>query len=367
MRLTANALAAVVTLTVVSGCGKMRTCKPGTLLLSVTLDAASAAADTFDITATVDGRTTHATVAHNGGASGTLELDFAPGTAYPVGKSLSLTLEGKRQGQLVGEGTITALVLPANCAVAKLNVNSVGPSAGNDLRHQEVADLAGSDIPQAAMDLAGVDQSGSRDMAQSCGLASSHRCNPTDHSKQQVCGNNGAWQDQACQATTNPPTYACTDATGRCTDTGWAQWKYTSIPNPRFSTVPDSTGNGQDIIKDAWTGLSWELKIPDTLYSWGSDAQTYCSSLSYGGFHDWRLPSPVELATLLDLTVVYNPANGPPLIQQPFAAYTQPAAFWTSTPVASATPGTAAWVVSFQLGLINTAGNTLSLRVRCVR
>ena len=162
--------------------------------------------------------------------------------------------------------------------------------------------------------------------------------------------------------TTNPPVYACTDAKGRCIDTAWAQWSYkTAIPDPRFATITDTTGQGQDIVKDLWTGLYWQLVPSGSNLKW-MPGQTYCAGLSYGGFSgDWRLPSPIELSTLVDYVV-----TTPPTAQSPFVANTISGYYWTSAP--SLTSGGSSWLVNFGQGSVLSANATLNpYAVRCVR
>jgi hypothetical protein len=202
------------------------------------------------------------------------------------------------------------------------------------------------------------------DMAlEACPTISARRCDPSDHAFEQVCDATGHWATTPCLATASAPVYACTEAKHRCVDTGWAQWSYaTPPPNPRFTTVSDATGAGEDIVEDNWTGLSWQLKHPNVTYTWGTVAQAYCDGLVYGGFSDWRLPSPTELETLVDRTAVPGSA---PTVQAPFVAYTQAVVYWTSTPVAGG--ANSAWSVDFSNGPVNNYPESYTFRVRCVR
>lgn len=198
-------------------------------------------------------------------------------------------------------------------------------------------DMAGADLPSGAC------------------TAPAKRCNPTNHAVAQTCDANGQWQDSTCPANT-----ACTDLKGVCVDTAWAQWSHAApMPSPRFSTINDTSGPGEDIVKDAWTGLSWQLKHPDSTYMW-TQGQGYCDGLVYGSFSDWRIPSPIELSTLVDRRVA---PGSVPAVQSPFAANTKAEAYWSSLPY----PGGYAYYVNYGGGVLNAFAVNEMHRVRCVR
>jgi len=185
------------------------------------------------------------------------------------------------------------------------------------------------------------------------------------------------WVDVACPSTPSPPVYACTDTKNRCVHTGWVQWHGTEgDPKKRsFTKITDGSGKGEDIVKDNWTGLSWQLKIPsDGLYTWDNSAtpaagsaQAYCAGLSYGGYTDWRVPAPIELMTLIDRTV----PELQPMVQLPFAADTLASSFWTSLGL----PNGSSWMaytIDFGGGYTSTSTaiqgqKPPTNRVRCVR
>jgi hypothetical protein len=135
-------------------------------------------------------------------------------------------------------------------------------------------------------------------------------------------------------------------------DRSWAQWD---------STKPSVFMDNKDgTVTDTATGLTWQqgsspTKLPLT------GALAYCQGLPLGGHCDWRLPTRIELGTLVDYT-----SAGPLMIAQPFSAGTDASGYWTSSSYAAA-PGSKGWGVHFGLGIVfpNPVGTALD--VRCVR
>ena len=57
-----------------------------------------------------------------------------------------------------------------------------------------------------------------------------------------------------------------------------------------------------DTVKDNKTGLTWQRTVPAQTYA-QPNAATYCQRLNLGGFSSgWRLPSKLELETILGST-----------------------------------------------------------------
>jgi hypothetical protein len=166
---------------------------------------------------------------------------------------------------------------------------------------------------------------------------------------------------QAC-----PPGLSCT-ASG-CSD--WANWPIPNAMGPPPPALPnpasyDSTSQAGVVI-DNVTGLWWQQPINGNDAAQKNcaagcsqpDAVAYCEGLSLAQRTDWRVPTRIELVSLIDDTKV-NPAIDPAFAGAP-ARF-----FWTSSPYAP-TPGKA-WGVLFDVGATNSDTTTVAHDVRCVR
>lgn len=113
-----------------------------------------------------------------------------------------------------------------------------------------------------------------------------------------------------------------------------------------------------DAVLDGKTSLIWQLaKGPQRDWQGALD---YCSALQLAGRCDWRLPTRIELATIVDYTV--SQANAP-MIHSPLLAAAGD--YWTASP--SAGNATEAWHVNFKSGLVaSNISKILPLYVRCV-
>ena len=118
------------------------------------------------------------------------------------------------------------------------------------------------------------------------------------------------------------------------------------------------TISGDNVVIDLNTGLMWQQTIPTTDYTW-SNANSYCSGLTYAGYDDWRLPTPKELLTIVDNSR-YNPA-----IDTTYFPNTPSGYFWSSSTYADLTAY--AWYVNFDSGNVNGIKKSITYYVRCVR
>lgn len=146
-------------------------------------------------------------------------------------------------------------------------------------------------------------------------------------------------------------------------DPDWAEWP---IPNCNTDVVNGApnlehyTDNGDGTVIDNVTGLLWQQDVSSTkAYTW-NDAISYCSELILAGQEGWRLPSRIELVSIVD----YDQSN--PSIDVIHFTSTPAVWFWASTPAVEVQPS-AAWGVSFDYGYTYSNSVTLLGDVRCVR
>jgi hypothetical protein len=118
------------------------------------------------------------------------------------------------------------------------------------------------------------------------------------------------------------------------------------------------TDNGDGTVTDKVTGLMWQQAVPPASYTW-ANAVAYCPTLTLAGHSDWRLPSVIELVSIVDLGQFSPSINGK------YFPSTPANFFWSSSPVAGSP--SLAWLVYFDNG--NTGSVVVSGTdfVRCVR
>jgi hypothetical protein len=118
-----------------------------------------------------------------------------------------------------------------------------------------------------------------------------------------------------------------------------------------------------DTVDDSQTGLMWQRAVSAGTHLWAT-ANTYCDGLTLAGHSDWRLPTRVELRSIVNTT-----RTMPAITVVPFPN-TPSVRFWSATPYAQ--DSTRVWTVDFAEGL--TAVDPLDIglgpivfRMRCVR
>lgn len=130
-------------------------------------------------------------------------------------------------------------------------------------------------------------------------------------------------------------------------------------PSHPASTSANHTVTDYGSVIDHAGGLEWQREpFPDEM-TW-EEADKACRALQLGGHADWRLPTRIELLTLVDDTR-YEPAIGTEHFPDTPSIW-----FWTATPAAR-NPSGFAWLVSFLSGDSSSVHRDLSLRVRAVR
>ena len=123
-----------------------------------------------------------------------------------------------------------------------------------------------------------------------------------------------------------------------------------SLPNSRSY---DTTTDG--VVVDRVTGLMWEATANVTPLL-NTEAATYCGNLGLAGYDDWRVPTRIELVTIVEYA-----ATNPALDTTGFAA-SEPAVLFMT---ASASTRTYTWQVDFAFG--ETSTESTRAPVRCVR
>ncbi len=138
-------------------------------------------------------------------------------------------------------------------------------------------------------------------------------------------------------------------------DARYAAWK----PAPDSPTQL-STTNGGTVVVDAVTGLWWEQTNALGVSTLGA-ATTYCASINTGGQHDWRVPTRVELVSIVDFNA---PLELPAIFGSPMSEQ------WTQSQLIG--DGTQVYFLDFvSNATFSLVGNTSPASsagyVRCVR
>jgi len=157
-----------------------------------------------------------------------------------------------------------------------------------------------------------------------------------------------------CHASKRP---AARSPDGGTTIAAWATWP---MPNsasglPHLQSFDISR---DEITVDRNTGLMWQRNVVANPSSFAGAKQA-CDQLALAGYDDWRLPSRIELVSILDLARV-QPAIDPIAFPQTPTDW-----FWTSS--AAAGDGQAAWYVYFYFGYPKTDLVSNQFSWRCVR
>jgi hypothetical protein len=132
----------------------------------------------------------------------------------------------------------------------------------------------------------------------------------------------------------------------------WAQWPVTPDAPTQYTYTSDT-------VLDGVTALTWQRNPPDTMYLW-QDAVDYCSGLSLEGSQTWRMPSRIELLSIVDLS-----RAGPAINASAFPE-TRSNKYWAYT--ISPLVFTDHYFVNFASGECDTPSlDGVTAHVRCVR
>jgi hypothetical protein len=147
----------------------------------------------------------------------------------------------------------------------------------------------------------------------------------------------------------------------------WALWPMPNDPPDVTAGAPNPASysvNADGTVTDKVTGLMWQQAVSAASLFKLADASAYCASLALSGHHDWRLPSEIELVSLLDFGVGVGSTN---LAIDPTVFPNPPTGtFWSTTPEAGAS--TSVWVLDFGATVRASFGEKTNARnARCVR
>jgi len=137
-----------------------------------------------------------------------------------------------------------------------------------------------------------------------------------------------------------------------------------AAPHPQTYAV--GTGTLAGTVTDSVTDLMWQ-QTPSSggasfpTFTW-ANAAAYCTSISLGGYTDWRLPTLIELASLADYDVAFP---GPTINATAFPS-TPGNTFWSATPYAGASGAARGFNFGGDVGA-TSGSTTVSTYVRCVR
>jgi hypothetical protein len=152
------------------------------------------------------------------------------------------------------------------------------------------------------------------------------------------------------------PTVFCSDGTSAVACPSAGGTAYGQDANYRLH-VPTYTTTA-DTVTDSVTGLTWQRDFSASTLSW-AEAQSYCDDLVLAGNFDWRLPTVLELISIVD-----NGRMNPSIDTAAFPA-TPMWSFWSSSPYAPIKED--AWLVDFADGHPSHYGRWYGSKVRCVR
>ena len=138
------------------------------------------------------------------------------------------------------------------------------------------------------------------------------------------------------------------------------------MPNPESAGLANPqrySPRDDGAVLDEVTGLMWQRSVDvgpgeGGGFVWPA-AVSHCDALSLAGFEDWRLPTRLELVSLVDFTRS-EPAIDP-------VAFPDTPTTWTWSSSLAKDPTNFAWYVNFFFGYTNTNDRVYSEQVRCVR
>ncbi|MEW5855726.1 MAG: DUF1566 domain-containing protein [Myxococcota bacterium] len=134
-------------------------------------------------------------------------------------------------------------------------------------------------------------------------------------------------------------------------DRNWADWPLAPDRPTDFTTTPET-------VTDNLTGLTWQRTVIAEPLAW-SNAVAYCNDLVYADADDWRLPTMIELVSIVSFDV-YEPAINTTAFPATPLDY-----FWSATHYTNSQ--LKAWTLHFKFGFTYNDDVAVPHQVRCVR
>jgi hypothetical protein len=151
-------------------------------------------------------------------------------------------------------------------------------------------------------------------------------------------------------------------------DCGSIKWACWPMPNPVGSGLPNEASYtvGAETTVDDVTCLEWQKTPPTDNFTW-HEALDYCEALTLDGRDDWRLPTRIELASIVDFV-----AGGVDESAFPAGAsgFFKTASDWVLT-IEQKGAGAGkdyAWAFNLSDGIVSNAySKATAAKLRCVR
>lgn len=140
-----------------------------------------------------------------------------------------------------------------------------------------------------------------------------------------AANNESGRSSQSCAITSAPTTTAAPGVYRKLPDTNQTvSYSFTFGEDSDYTINPPSYTDNGTTITDNITGLVWQKQDDDLERNW-ADASTFCNTLSLGGLTGWRLPTRMELISIIDygtFSPAINTAYFPSTVSSPY---------WSST------------------------------------
>lgn len=133
-----------------------------------------------------------------------------------------------------------------------------------------------------------------------------------------------------------------------------------TVPKNRTQNESEPGRQTPSTWTDPKTGMAWQCESPGEM-TW-YEALEYAKTLSLVSKDDWRLPTALELETLLDRNALFYELRPVMREEVPFR---DTLSYWSSTTFARHTNN--AWIVMFDGAYVLSYYKSNSYYVRCVR